>query len=267
MVRFLFGISYQVIFFVKRKFLFILFIKLVSTSEGSSPLLFVVSIYQTPSNFLFSPSLGNCQNKAGSVYVFFATNFQWWTSYFEEVFHGLLQRKFNFIIPLSRKLSLPFPSSMHAGKYFSKICIDFIHIFFCPRTIVHSWSNGSRDEALWVCRYLRCHIWLLRSRIDQITLNIGMYRYLHTKHSGALWRSQLSIRASGKMLKMDVFLDFRFFPKRQFLASWDAIEPTWVTESVTLRTELTDVTLVSEDTYCRRYWWDSGDWWYSWRWC
>ena len=56
-----------------------------------------------------------------------------------------------------------------------------------------------------------------------------------------------------------------------FLASWDAIEPTWVTESVsesvTLRTELTDVTLVSEDTYCRLYRWDSGDWWYSWRWC
>ena len=40
-----------------------------------------------------------------------------------------------------------------------------------------------------------------------------------------------------------------------------------VREWVTLRTDLTDVTLVSEDTYCRRYWWDSGDWWYSWRWC
>ena len=56
----------------------------------------------------------------------------------------------------------------------------------------------------------------------------------------------------------------------QYLASWDAIEPTWVTESlsqsVTLRTELTDVTLVSEDTYCRLYQWDSGNWCYSWRW-
>ena len=56
------------------------------------------------------------------------------------------------------------------------------------------------------------------------------------------------------------------------LASQDALEViVWVSQSVsellTLRTELTDVTLVSEDTYCRLYQWDSGDWWYSWRWC
>ena len=44
-----------------------------------------------------------------------------------------------------------------------------------------------------------------------------------------------------------------------FLASWDAIESGLVSESVTLRTELTDVTLVSEDTYWRLYWWDSGN--------
>ena len=46
-----------------------------------------------------------------------------------------------------------------------------------------------------------------------------------------------------------------------FLASWDAIEPTWVSQSVsellTLRTELTDVTLVSEDTYWGLYCQDS----------
>ena len=40
----------------------------------------------------------------------------------------------------------------------------------------------------------------------------------------------------------------------------------WLSQSLTLRTELTDVTLVSEDTYWRLYRWDSGDWWYSWRW-
>ena len=34
-----------------------------------------------------------------------------------------------------------------------------------------------------------------------------------------------------------------------FLASQDALEVVLVSESVTLRTELTDVTLVSEDTY------------------
>ena len=52
-----------------------------------------------------------------------------------------------------------------------------------------------------------------------------------------------------------------------FLASQDALEVMLVSESVTLRTDLTDVTLVSEDTYWKLYWWDSGDWWYSWRWC
>ena len=36
----------------------------------------------------------------------------------------------------------------------------------------------------------------------------------------------------------------------------------WLSESVTLRTELTDVTLVSEDTYWRFYWCNSG-WSYS----
>ena len=36
-------------------------------------------------------------------------------------------------------------------------------------------------------------------------------------------------------------------PRFSCLASWDAIEPGLVTESLTLRTELTDVTLVSED--------------------
>ena len=44
-----------------------------------------------------------------------------------------------------------------------------------------------------------------------------------------------------------------------FLASQDALEvivwvSEWVSESVTLSTELTDVTLVSEDTYWRLYW-------------
>ena len=32
-------------------------------------------------------------------------------------------------------------------------------------------------------------------------------------------------------------------------------------------TDLTDVTLVSEDTHWRLYWWDSGDLWYSWKLC
>ena len=44
----------------------------------------------------------------------------------------------------------------------------------------------------------------------------------------------------------------------QFLASQDALEVMLVSESVseslTLRTELTDVTLVSEDTYWGLYW-------------
>ena len=49
---------------------------------------------------------------------------------------------------------------------------------------------------------------------------------------------------------------YSIFP---FLASQDALEvivsvSEWVSESVTLRTELTDVTLVSEDTYWRLYW-------------
>ena len=48
-----------------------------------------------------------------------------------------------------------------------------------------------------------------------------------------------------------------------FLASQDALEVMLVSESVseslTLRTELTDVTLVSEDTYWGLYWWDSDD--------
>ena len=43
-----------------------------------------------------------------------------------------------------------------------------------------------------------------------------------------------------------------------FLASQDALEVVlvseWVSEWVTLRTELTDVTLVSEDTYWRLCW-------------
>ena len=58
---------------------------------------------------------------------------------------------------------------------------------------------------------------------------------------------------------------FRFFSVLNllFLASQDALEvivslSEWVSQSVTLRTELTDVTLVSEDTYRRLYWWDSG---------
>ena len=38
-------------------------------------------------------------------------------------------------------------------------------------------------------------------------------------------------------------------------------------EWVTVRTEFTDVNLVSEDIYRRLYWWDFGDWWYLWRWC
>ena len=44
-----------------------------------------------------------------------------------------------------------------------------------------------------------------------------------------------------------------------FLASQDALEVMLVSELLTLRTKLTDVTLVSEDTYWRLYWWDSGN--------
>ena len=43
-----------------------------------------------------------------------------------------------------------------------------------------------------------------------------------------------------------------------FLASQDALEvmlvSQWVSQLLTLRAELTDVTLVSEDTYWRLYW-------------
>ena len=44
-----------------------------------------------------------------------------------------------------------------------------------------------------------------------------------------------------------------------YLASQDALEvivsvSEWVCQLLTLRTELTDVTLVSEDTYWRLYW-------------
>ena len=55
-----------------------------------------------------------------------------------------------------------------------------------------------------------------------------------------------------------------YFRKIPFLASQDALEvivslSEWVSQSVTLRTELTDVTLVSEDTYWELYWQDSGN--------
>ena len=45
------------------------------------------------------------------------------------------------------------------------------------------------------------------------------------------------------------------------LTSWDAIEPGWVSQSLRLRTDLTDVTLVSENWIIpdwRLYWRDSG---------
>ena len=51
------------------------------------------------------------------------------------------------------------------------------------------------------------------------------------------------------------------------LASQDALEVINASQSVTLGTELTDVTLVSEDTYWRLYWCNFGDLWYLWRWC
>ena len=38
-----------------------------------------------------------------------------------------------------------------------------------------------------------------------------------------------------------------------FLASQDAIEVMFVTDSLTVSTDLTDVTLVSDDTYRRLY--------------
>ena len=41
-----------------------------------------------------------------------------------------------------------------------------------------------------------------------------------------------------------------------FLASQDAIEVMCVTEWVIVRIDLTDVTLVSDDTYRRLYWCD-----------
>ena len=48
---------------------------------------------------------------------------------------------------------------------------------------------------------------------------------------------------------------FKNLSVQLFLASQDALEViVWVSQSVTLRTELTDVTLVSEDTYWRLYW-------------
>ena len=53
-------------------------------------------------------------------------------------------------------------------------------------------------------------------------------------------------------------LNLSFHLVLSFLASQDALEvmlvSQWVTEWVTLRAKLTDVTLVSEDTYWRLYW-------------
>ena len=49
---------------------------------------------------------------------------------------------------------------------------------------------------------------------------------------------------------------------RGFLASQDALEVMLVSELLTLRTKLTDVTLVSEDTDWGLYWCNFGDWWY-----
>ena len=46
-----------------------------------------------------------------------------------------------------------------------------------------------------------------------------------------------------------------------FLASQDALEVMFLSELLTLRTKLTDVTLVSEDTYWGLYWQDSGNLW------
>ena len=53
-----------------------------------------------------------------------------------------------------------------------------------------------------------------------------------------------------------------------FLASQDALEVMGVTEWVTdwWLADLTDVTLVSDDTFCKLYWCDSGEWGYWWSW-
>ena len=59
--------------------------------------------------------------------------------------------------------------------------------------------------------------------------------------------------ASNQMLRTST--EYIYWQLLSFLASQDALEVIMsVSESVTLRTELTDVTLVSEDTYWRLYW-------------
>ena len=78
---------------------------------------------------------------------------------------------------------------------------------------------------------------ITRSKIIIIIKISWLFGY----HIVSLWT--IIIREALIYDKMDVFL-----------ASWDAIEATWVSESVSqwhCWTDLTDVTLVSEDTYWR----------------
>ena len=96
------------------------------------------------------------------------------------------------------------------------------------------------------------------------------YHYFSCTHCwvGMRWTSKLLANFEVTWVDLNASLGGEEVPFRSyirhittFLASWDAIEPTWVTQSVsqslTLRTELTDVTLVSEDTYWGLYCQDS----------
>ena len=60
---------------------------------------------------------------------------------------------------------------------------------------------------------------------------------------------------------MKLFLDDRQLPKvyPQFLASQDALEVKLVWDWVSVSIDLTDVTLVSDDTFRRLYWCDPDD--------
>ena len=51
-----------------------------------------------------------------------------------------------------------------------------------------------------------------------------------------------------------------------YLAKQGPPEMMFVTHFLSISIDFTDVTLVSEDTYYRLYWCDSGEWWYIWPW-
>ena len=55
-------------------------------------------------------------------------------------------------------------------------------------------------------------------------------------------------------------------PPLLFLVSPDALEVIVVTDSLSVSTDLTDVTLVNDDTYWRLDWCYSSNWGYWWRW-